>query len=203
MLLLGHVWCQPWLRDDFTAGTGCGILLHTAEPFWAAAETRIVRTHSIVLMPEWIQTLTVDASYNATTGVTGVAIIIQHRVGLKGRGPIIEEVAEGYSNVALGAGELLAIFRALDIARQRGFIRIKVRSDYNAMRHKLRHDLRSGRTDIGLRGCVLLLARTFEWVDFGYVPRRKNHLAHGLARRARNLIAHAWSDPVWERSSCS
>ena len=61
-------------------------------------------------MPEWIQTLTVDASHNAVTEVTGIAIIVQQRVGQKGRGPIKEEVAEAYANVARGAGELLAIF---------------------------------------------------------------------------------------------
>ena len=146
-------------------------------------------------MPEWIQTLTVDASHNSVTEVTGIGIIVQQRVGRKGRGPIIEEVAEGYSNVALGTGELLAICRALEIARQRGFVRIKVRSDYNATRNKLRDDFRFGRSDTGLRGSVLLLARTFEWVDFGYVPRCKNHIAHGLARHGRNLTAHAWTEP--------
>ena len=146
-------------------------------------------------MPEWIQTLTVDASHNAVTEITGIGIIVQQRVGPKGRGPIIEEVAEGYSNVARGAGELLAIYRALEIARQRGFVRIKVRSDHNAMRNKLRDNFRSGRSDTGLRGGILLLACTFEWVDFGYVPRRRNHIAHGLARCARNLTARAWSEP--------
>ena len=146
-------------------------------------------------MPEWIQTLTVDASHDAVTEITGIAIIVQQRVGRKGRGPIVEEVAEAYSNVALGSGELLAIYRALELARQREFVRIKVRSDYNAMRHKLRDDFRSGRSDIGLRGSVLLLARTFEWVDFGYVPRRKNQVAHSLARHARNLAAHTWTEP--------
>jgi hypothetical protein len=40
------------------------------------------------------------------------------------------------------------------------------------------------------------LARTFEWLDFGYVPRRKNQLAHTLARQARNLAANVWSDAV-------
>lgn len=117
-----------------------------------------------------------------------MAIIIQQRVGLKGRGPIIEEVAEGYTDVARGAGELLAIYRALEVARERRFSRIKVRSDFNAMRRQIRDDFRSGQPNTGLRGCVLLLARSFEWVDFGYVPRRKNHIAHSLAR-------HAWTEP--------
>lgn len=146
-------------------------------------------------MPEWIQTLTVDASHNAHTDVTGIAVIVQQRVGWKGRGPIIEEVAEGFSNVARGAGELLAIYRALEVARRRGLVRIKVRSDYNAMRHTLRDDFRAGPSDTGLGGSAILLARTFEWFDFGYVPRRKNHIAHSLARHACNLPAQAWTEP--------
>ena len=130
-----------------------------------------------------------------------MAITIQQRVGLKGRGPVIEEIAEGYTDVARRAGELLAIYRALEIARQREFYRIKIRSDFNAMRRQLRDDFRSGQANSGLRGCVLLLARSFEWVDFGYVPRRKNHIASCPARpqsdRARvDRAVHV------ERSGC-
>jgi hypothetical protein len=45
-------------------------------------------------MPEWIHTLTVDASRDASTGITGVGIVIQQRVNSGGRGPILEEISE-------------------------------------------------------------------------------------------------------------
>ena len=141
-------------------------------------------------MPEWIQTLTVDASYNAGTGVTGIGVVIQQRSGRTGRGPILEQITEGHANVAQGAGEICAVYRALEIARQRGFARIKLRSDYNALRRSLREQHRSGRNDVAIRSLVLQLAQTFEWIDFGYVPRRKNQAAHALARQGRNLVAH-------------
>jgi hypothetical protein len=32
---------------------------------------------------------------------------------------------------------------------------------------------------------ILDLARQFQWVDFGYVPRRKNQIAHLLSRKGR------------------
>ncbi len=93
------------------------------------------------------------------------------------RGPILEQIAEGHANVAQGAAEIFAICRALEIARQRGFARIKLRSDYNALRRSLREQYRSGRNDVAIRGLVLQLAQTFEWIDFGYVPCRKNQAA--------------------------
>src|SRR6266536_1489328 len=78
--------------------------------------------------------------------------------------------------------------RALEIARDRGFTRIRIRSDYNSMRRKLRACFRSGAAgNNDLEQKILSLARRFEWIDFGYVPRRKNQIAHLLARRGRFL----------------
>jgi ribonuclease HI len=140
-------------------------------------------------MPEWIHTLTVDASYDKATRVTGVGVVIQERVGASGHGPILERVAEAHSGVAPGAGELFAVLRALEIAMHHGFTRIKIRSDYNAMRRDLRNRHRAhDATCNDLQRKVLELARRLVWVDFGYVPRRKNQIAHGLARKGR-LIA--------------
>lgn len=80
------------------------------------------------------------------------------------------------------------VLRALEIARDRGFTRIRIRSDYNSMRRKLRECFRSGAAGNGdLEQKILNLARRFEWIDFGYVPRRKNQIAHLLARRGRFL----------------
>ena len=142
-------------------------------------------------MPEWIQTLTVDASYNERTRVTGIGIVVQQRSSGKGRGPILDQLAEGHADVARGEGELFAILRALEIAVQRRFARIKVRSDYNQMRRAIRRQYRCGLDDVGLQGRVLQLAHSLDWVDFGYVPRRKNQLAHCLARRGRLFLPHS------------
>ena len=140
-------------------------------------------------MPEWIHTLTVDASYDETTRVTGVGVVVQVRGGAAGRGPILEQLAEAHTGVAPGAGEIFALFRALEIARDRGFTRIKVRSDYNAMRRDLRERHRARDAgDNDLQRKVLDLARRFVWVDFGYVPRRKNQIAHALARKGRFML---------------
>jgi hypothetical protein len=56
------------------------------------------------------------------------------------------------------------------------------------MRRKLRACFRSGGAgNNDLEQKILNLARRFEWIDFGYVPRRKNQIAHLLARRGRFL----------------
>jgi len=138
-------------------------------------------------MPEWIQTLTVDASYSLATGITEVGIVIQERSGRSGRGPIVEQLSESHRDISAGDGELYAVFRALEVAKHRGFTRIKVRSDYNHMRRSLRERYRDGSVARDLEVCVLQLARSFDWIDFGYVQRTKNQTAHALARKATHL----------------
>ena len=138
-------------------------------------------------MPEWIQTFTVDASYSPATGITGIGIVIQERSGRSRRGPIVEQLSESHRNITVGDGELYAVLRALEVAKQLGFTRIKVRSDYNRMRRSLRERYRDGSVALDLEGCVLQLARSFDWIDFGYVPRRKNQAAHVLSRKATQL----------------
>ena len=136
-------------------------------------------------MPEWRHTLTVDASFDNTHGVTGIGIIIQERGPGRGRGPVLDRISESHFGVSPGAAEEFAVLRALEIAIERGFTRVKVRSDYNSMRRKLRGRLRQKRLKgDGLRGRILQLTSAFEWLDFGLVARRKNQEAHRLARQA-------------------
>jgi len=123
-----------------------------------AAEYRVRRARTS-LMPEWIQTLTVDASYSSATGITGFGIVIQERSGRSGRGPIVEQLSESHHNISAGDGELYAVFRALEVAKHRGFTRIKLRSDYNHMRRSLRERYRDGSVARDLEGCVLQLAK--------------------------------------------
>lgn len=83
-------------------------------------------------MPEWIHTLTVDASYDHLREVTGVGIVIQERSATarrRRRGPILQEIAEGHVGIPRGMGEKFAVLRALQIAKERGFTRVKVRWD--------------------------------------------------------------------------
>jgi ribonuclease HI len=139
-------------------------------------------------MPEWIHTLTVDASYDFDTGTTGVGIVVQARGTGSGRGPILEQISEGHFGVPPGAGELFAVLRALEIAGARGFERLQVRCDYNWLRRRLKVRHRAGGAKQGPGGLereVLHLAARFTWVDFRYVPRRRNQIAHALARRGR------------------
>jgi ribonuclease HI len=140
-------------------------------------------------MPEWVQTFTIDASYDAA-GVVGVGIVVQSRISNKGRGPIIARIAEAHLGLSPSVSEMFAVLRALEIARDHRFQRIRIRSDYNWMRRDLRQRFRaqaSGKCEIQRR--ILDLARQFEWIDFGYVPRRKNQIAHALSRRGRFMLS--------------
>lgn len=144
-------------------------------------------------------TAIVDASYRAERAVTGIGIVL-HATDRPGRaGPVIARISELHMGVPAGAIELFAVFRALELARERGYRRVKVRSDYNYMRRKLKQEHAAGR--IGdpntLHGKTLMLARTFDHVVFAYQPRRKNGVAHRLARVATTEEPSVESD-----SSC-
>lgn len=144
-------------------------------------------------MALWQYTLTVDASVARSRGerLVGIGILIQERIGGRGRGPIIDQIAELHRAVRTREAEEFAVLRALEIAAERGYSRLKVRSDYNQMRTRL-HDMRRGRkataTASPLQARILELAKGFEFVHFAWVPRRKNQHAHALSRQG-------WRDP--------
>ena len=132
-------------------------------------------------------TITVDFSGDYERQVLGIGIVIQESVRPGHRGPIIEELTEAFRGIPFGEGEKYALLRALEVATQRGFRDLKLRSDYNRMRRKLKSKAKQLDACEGLDGRILALAKEFDRVHFGYVPRRKNQRAHVLARRARNL----------------
>jgi len=139
---------------------------------------------------EWVHTFTVDASRNHQRGTTGIGLVVQGRPLKNGRpdsrrGPIIDQLSERHLGISPSADEAFAILRALEIAHERGYSRVRVRSDYNHERKQLRQRYREqGSATDPVRVRILELARRLAWVDFGYVPRRKNQLAHSLARSA-------------------
>jgi ribonuclease HI len=129
-------------------------------------------------------TAIVDASHRF--GVTGIGIVL-HATDRPGRaGPVIAQVSERRTEVLVGEMELFAVFRALELARDRGYRQVKVRSDANYMRRRLKRDHSDGciPDPESLHGKTLALARTFDHVVFAYQPRRKNGAAHRLARLA-------------------
>jgi ribonuclease HI len=141
-------------------------------------------------MTEWVHTFTVGASRNYNHGTTGIGIVLQGRPMQDGklggrRGPIIEQLSELHQKVSPGMDGAFAIVRALEIALDRGYSRVRIRSDHNHERRKLRQQHRSQTTAADpVRARILDLARRFIWADFRYVPRRKNQLARRLARAA-------------------
>ena len=147
-------------------------------------------------MRTWKHTLTVDASVDAAEKVAGIGIVIQQRSGRRKRGPIVARISELHRGIRLNAAEEFAVLRALEVAIERGFSRVKIRSDYNQMRRALREQYRQRRMADGdeLRRRVMTLADLFEFVHFAWVPRRRNQIAHGLARHALHGTAPDASD---------
>jgi hypothetical protein len=132
------------------------------------------------------QTLIVDASYDRASGRTGIGIAV-HETDRPGRnGPLVDQIGECYTGIPPGHIEMFAVCRALEIGLDRGFKILKIRSDYYQMRKALKNSYEAGEGvhTTGLKGRVLRLTQRYESVQFGFKPRRKNQMAHGLARMA-------------------
>ncbi|HLP44729.1 MAG TPA: ribonuclease H family protein [Candidatus Kapabacteria bacterium] len=131
-------------------------------------------------------TFNVDASYDLKRRVTGIGIVIRETDQPRKKGPVIAEISELHSNISAGETEKFAVFRALEIASERNYETLHIRSDYNHMRRKLKEDHEAGigheRDD--LHGQILRHAKQFTEVKFLYCQRRKNLMAHRLARKA-------------------
>ena len=136
------------------------------------------------------QTLIVDASYNHHTNVTGIGIVIHETDRPKRNGAVIDKIGESYSGIPPGSGELLAVYRALEIGVERGFATVRIRSDYNQMRKALKKSYarRTSFDRSDLYGATLRLTAHFDVVKFGYKPKRKNHMAHSIGRTAAREV---------------
>ena len=138
------------------------------------------------------QTFTVDASHNHVDAKIGIGILIQETAGKGRRGPIIEQRAETWSPDEIHPKdmELFAIFRAFQIAMERKYSYIRVRSDYNFIRKQVNNAIKNKQqaSKGSLLEQTLELARTFEEANVSYCPRRKNSIAHGLARKGAKIV---------------
>lgn len=102
-------------------------------------------------------TITVDFSGDHERRIAGIGIVIQESTKRGRRGPIVEELAEAVEGIPFGQGEKYAVLRALQVASERGFRDLKIRSDYNAMRSRLQQNYngKGFQTREGLDGRIL------------------------------------------------
>lgn len=136
-------------------------------------------------MTELRYTFKVDASYHLKRK-TGIGIVIHETDKPRKNGLVIDEISELYLDIPAGVTEKFAVFRALEIALLRNYEIVRIRSDYNSMREQLKkdHKMNTGQERDDLHGLILRLAQRFKGVKFLYQPRRKNQVAHRLARKA-------------------
>lgn len=140
-----------------------------------------------------IWTLTVGTSETLKPNAVGIGIVLQKSQSDKRKkpGPIFEVIAERHGPSTSMSPDARAIIRALELAASRGYERIRIRSVNNGLRKALR-DLYQKPADPGPQDPVLRqilgLARTFQLVDFAWIPGRKNAFARTLAREGRLLV---------------
>ena len=89
----------------------------------------------------WVHTLTVDVSVDLGRALVGVGIVIQQRTHSNGRGPILDRLSERHELSHAPGNEEFAALRALQIAKERGYSRLKIRMDANPVRRLLREAL--------------------------------------------------------------
>ena len=140
------------------------------------------------LRPVW-HTFRVDASFHQQRGITGIGLILR-ATNKPGRdGAVVARFSESYIGLPVQVGEEFAVLRALEIASERGFRLLRVRSDYNQMRKALKDDYEAGVLPdehilYNLRVMILRLAQKLDQIKFAWIPRRRNQEAHFLARKA-------------------
>ena len=138
-------------------------------------------------------TFTVDASHNQESGKIGIGILIQETTAIarRKRGQIIDTLFESFTpdEIYHGDMELYAIYRSFQIAIDRGYRHIHVRTDYNWNKRRINKALKAGSQsdDSSLFQKTLTLARAIEQVKVSYLPRRKNQIAHQLARKGAGI----------------
>ena len=131
-------------------------------------------------------TFRVDASFDKQRGITGIGLILRATSKAGRDGEVVARFSEAYIGLPIQAGEQFAVLRALEIASDRGYRFLRVRSDYNKMRIVLKDDYRAGvvRGEHNLRAMILRLAQKFDQIKFAWIPRSRNQEAHSLARKA-------------------
>jgi ribonuclease HI len=188
-----HVLIRPFVRRE-------AVLSSRIEGTQATLLEEAPRTAELPKRTE--HTFRVDASYDRSRGVTGIGLVLHRSIRSKRDGAVIATFGEAYRDVPAGLIEKFAVFRALEIAKEWGFSEVRIRSDYNWMRTRLQHDHRAGSPSEGrdiLHDLVLQAAREFDRVRFAWVPRRRNHQAHRLARRAaQELSPRSRPDVPWQ-----
>lgn len=157
-----------------------------------------IETTTVKLSGNLKHTFNVDASYDLKRRVTGIGIVIRETDQPRKKGAIIAEISELHNNIRSGEIEKFAVFRALEIASERNYQILHIRSDYNHMRRKLKEDHEAGigheRDD--LHGQVLRSAQKFKEVKFLYCRRPKNLMAHRLARKAVKESLPPENEPI-------
>jgi len=131
-------------------------------------------------------TFIVDASYNLERKVTGIGIVIHETYKPNRSGIIVAEISELYANIPVNVSEKFAVFRALEIACERNYQIVHIFSDYNSMRKQLKYAYEKKTMINGDNFHTQLLnhANTLKDVKFKYKVRRKNQMAHRLAKNA-------------------
>ncbi|GAB6044145.1 reverse transcriptase-like protein [Endothiovibrio diazotrophicus] len=134
-------------------------------------------------------TFIANASHDEKNKITGIGMALHQADKPKRNGVLIEEIKEAYDGIPNKIIELFAIYRALEIARERNYQIVRVRSDYNLIRTKLKegYEQHIGFEREDLHGEILRMTSDFKLIQFSYKPRRKNQMARQLAREARTL----------------
>ncbi|KAL5798041.1 hypothetical protein ACOSQ2_002861 [Xanthoceras sorbifolium] len=145
--------------------------------------------------PEDWYKLNVDASLKAADNLVGLGAVVRDYQGLFMAGLSRKLVG----SVSIEVAEAAAILNGLHLALQSGFSRLLVESDSSTViNYILRHD--PPRSEVGLIISDILTLCSTALVEFAFVPRCANCVAHQLARNSFSIeVVSIWLEdaPPW------
>jgi hypothetical protein len=147
---------------------------------------RLVRSEDVRAEQSVRAYAVVANSFNRTTGISGIGIVLHETSQPRRRGPIVERFGEAYSDVPARDTVAFSVLRALEIVGDRGVWVLKIGGPFSK---GLRGPVCSSSAAVlpqrsHLWRRVVELGASFEIARIQFIPRRRTLNARLLARAA-------------------
>jgi len=125
-------------------------------------------------------TVFIDACSKGNPGKAGIGIVF-----LNSDGEIIEQISEHIADTTSNQAEYIALIRALEFAKSKGFAKLSIFSDNELMVNQIKGKYKIKSSDLqGLYEKVKTLFKEFTSIQLSHISRKENKLADKLSYQA-------------------